>query len=123
MHVPTLVITPGSRARSYQRASRLVERAASQGFDYWRIGGLFDGELDELALVAADDRWPHAVPASRLPSPLPARLIPVALVTPKGAFLWKPLDEAKAEAWRTRVNRLVDQYRGGHTVVLMDGHC
>jgi hypothetical protein len=53
---------------------------------------------------------------------LPELLIPAALVTPRGAFLWQPVDGRRASTWRKRVNRLVDQYRGGHTVVFIDAH-
>jgi hypothetical protein len=123
MHVFTLVITPGSRTTSYSRASRLVQRASSQGFDYWYAGGRFAGRLQQLGLVPPNDPWPDAIPASRLPTPLPLLLVPPALVTPRGAWLWRPLDDGKASAWAHRVNRLVDQYRGGHSVVLMDAHC
>lgn len=123
MHVFTLVITPGSRGTSYGRASRLLTRAASRGFDRWGPGGRFAGRLQELELVLAGDPWPEAIPASRLPSPLPELLIPAALVTPRGAFLWRPVDGRRASTWRRRVNRLVDQYRSGHTVVFMDAHC
>lgn len=73
-------------------------------------------------MVPEGDRWPDAIPASRLPSPLPEEVIPVALVTPRGGFLWKPLDRRKRSTWARRVNRLIDRYRGGHSVVMMDAH-
>ncbi|MEJ7893344.1 MAG: hypothetical protein WKF94_11960 [Solirubrobacteraceae bacterium] len=123
MHVFTVVITPGSRGTAYERAYRLSSRAAAESFDWWMVGGRFSGRLQELGLLPADDPWSEAIPASRLPSPLPNLLVPPALITPKGAFLWEPLRGPKATTWTQRVNRLIDQYRGGHTVVLMDGHC
>ncbi len=123
MHVFTLVICPGGRDTAYERAYELYGRAANQGFDYWGPGGRFSGRLADFGLNSARDVWPEAIEADRLPSPLPDLLMPPALITPRGAFLWRPLDDRKAQAWSDRVNRLVDNYRSGHTVVLMDGHC
>lgn len=123
MHVPTLVIVPGPRRSAYDRAYDLYGEAANRGFDYWRAGGLFHGALQECGLVPADDEWPHAVLTSRLPSPIPDILQPAALITPRGAFLWRPIDRDEWPLFDARINRLIDQCRGGHTVVLMDGHC
>lgn len=123
MHVLTLVICPGDRSSAYEQAGELYGRAANQGFDYWYPGGRFSGRLADLGLLPEGDEWPDAIESHRLPSPLPAALVPPALITPRGAFLWRPLDEREAEAWAHRVNRLVDKYRADHTVVLMDGHC
>jgi len=129
MHVATLAIAPGSRARAYGPAFDLAERSGGKGFDYWQYGGYtaWGTVLGDLDLAAEDDPYPHAVPVSRLPSPLPGELIPMAFVTPRGAFLWGPIgeegDRFNDGAWTDRVNHLVDKYRGGHTAVLLDGHC
>lgn len=123
MHIATLVITPGSRGSSYARADRLLFKAANDGFDYSRLPGIWGEVLRDLELLPTDDPWPYAIPTSRLPAPIPTELVPAALVTPRGAFLWKPIEEAEARAWERRVNRLIDKYRGGHTIVLLDAHC
>lgn len=123
MHVPTLVIVPGPRRCAYERAYALYGEAANSGFDYWRAGGRFHAALQECGLVPADDKWPHAVLTSGLPSPIPEILQPAALITPKGAFLWRPIDRSEWSNFNARVDRLVDRHRGGHTLVLMDGHC
>lgn len=119
----TLVIAPGYRERAFKRAFRLAHEAAGDSFDYWLDGGRFGGALKELGLVPEADDLPETLPASRLPSPLPDLLIPHAVVTPKGAFIWSPLDRAKRTEWPPRVNRLIDRHRGGHTIVILDGHC
>lgn len=124
MHVFTLVITPGSRTTAYARAGRLLTRTAAQGIDYWTPGGRFRGRLQELGLVPEGDPWPEAIPISRIPRPVPERLLPIILVTPRGAWLWEPVgdDQATKAKWAARVNRLINQYSGGHTAVLMDTH-
>lgn len=125
MHTFTLVIVPGSRTTAYNRAGHLIARTANRGVDYYDAGGRWSGRLQELGLVPADDPWPEAIPVSRIPQPVPDRLIPITFITPRGAWLWRPVEETKKTeaAWVARVNRLVDKYRGGHTAVMVDVHC
>ncbi len=59
----------------------------------------------------------------KLPRPIPGELVPHALVTPRAAFLWSPIEDEKREARVERVNRLLDKHRGGQTLVLFDAHC
>lgn len=124
MHVFTAVITPGSRGTAYKRASRLIGRAASQGFDYWYVGGRFEDRLLTAGLLQPGDPWPEAIPITRLPRPLPLDLVPAALVTPRAGWLWAPLQGGRSnEGWRARVERLLSKYSPGHTLVLFDAHC
>lgn len=50
--------------------------------------------------------------------------MPVIVVTPRGRWLWEPLeeDEAVRAQWLARLNRIIGKYSGGHTAVLMDVH-
>lgn len=123
MHVLTEVIVPGPRTTAYGRGGRLAERAIPRSYDYWGIGGIWGGLFASLDLTSVDDRWPDALPVGYLPAPLPDDLIPGALVTPRAGWLRSPPGDSYAPAWIARVNRLIDKYRGGHTLVIFDAHC
>lgn len=61
---------------------------------------------------------------SKLPSPLPERLIPAALVTPDGRWRCHPSRWRQGDPrWSRWINATVDRYRGGHCVVVADCHC
>ena len=123
MHVYTAVIVRGPRTTAYGRASRLLGRAAPRYFDHHGVGATFEGRLVALGLVPADDPWTEAVSVSRLPSPVPEGLVPGALVTPRAAWIWSPLEDGHEDRWASRVNALIDRHRGGHTLVVCDAHC
>ena len=124
MHALALVIVPGGRGTAYGKADRLLGRTAPGYVDYWGFGGRFRGRLRALKLVPDGHAWPEAIPVSRVPKPVPDELLPVVLVTPRGAWVWEPVvpGEAARAEWIARVNRLVTKYRGGHTAVILDVH-
>lgn len=59
----------------------------------------------------------------KLPAPIPERLVPAVLLTPRAAWLWAPTGGTLAPAWTARVNRLIDKHRAGHSLVVFDAHC
>jgi hypothetical protein len=61
---------------------------------------------------------------SRLPSPVPATMIPRALISPDGRWRIRPATWEQGDArWSRWVDATIDRYRGGHCVVVADCHC
>ena len=110
---------------SYARASQLVADSGSETFDYIGFGSPVFGDFADRGLVPAETHWRAAMPVADMPESVPDDLVPALLISPRGARMWQPLDsgEETTAKWRSRVNRIIDEYRDGHTVVLVDAHC